>query len=462
MADRSGLVPAVWVLLMTSHPTTDERDIDALLNQPLAVLSSLLQTGASSAVQLTELVLERARATEPQIHAFVHLDEHDALVQAANADKMLRQGYALSPLHGIPVGVKDAFATKLIPSQAGSEVLRGHVPSSDAAVVARLRSAGAVIVGKQHMHEFGFGMNNPPTRGLRAPAAYPGGSTVGGAVSVAAGSCLAAIGTDGGGSIRKPASINGTVGYKPSFAVVSTEGILPGATSLDHVGWITRSAQDSALLHEVLTTQQTRTPTDMVGLRVGCPSYFYRDLSPDIERLIRSRLAQMCEAGAEVVEFDLPQLENASTIHATLGGFEAWKLHASSVQHAREQYDPATLQALLSWQSISPLEVARARQLRCDLQAAMRNAMLERNIDVLCTPTLALAPVPLDEMDPQIMLPQYCRLTLPFNVTGQPAISIPCGVDRESFPVGLQVAGLWGQDAKVLSFACLLEATSSS
>lgn len=396
-----------------------------------------------SASELMSLVLERVRKTEPIVRAYVYLDEQAAMEAAEAADDRRLQGDPCGPLHGMPIGVKDIIATADFPTEAGSAVLSGHRPQSDAVAVRKLRAAGALIIGKQYAHEFGFGMDEPPTRSPWDPNRYAGGSSVGGGVSVAVGSSLAALGTDGGGSIRKPASITGIVGLKPTYGRVNTEGVVPGTTSFDHIGWLTRSVADARLLFDVLTetTISSDTPVRGVsGVRIGCPDYFFRDLEPDIQDQVRSSLDALAEAGATIIRLDLPELELTPLIHGTLVAAESYQLHKKWVQQTPEKYHRGSLNLLQGGSRLSQDDMTLANRRRGKLQKAMENVFADHRLDAMCSPTMALAPVPMSQMDPERLLPEYTRLTAPFNVTGQPALSIPCGLDSAGLPVGLQIA----------------------
>lgn len=434
-------------------------------------LRTALADGSITAVDLMEATLARWRETDHVVHAYAYLDEDAALREACKADRRSAAGSPLGPLHGIPIGVKDSIDTADMPTEGGSAVLAGNRPETDAVVVAALRSSGAIVVGKQRMHEFGFGMNEPATRLLRDPSLYPGGSTAGGGISVAVGSSLAAIGTDGGGSVRKPAAINGLVGLKPTHGSVSMTGQVMGVGSVDHIGWITRSVADSALLWELAREPDAvgRSDVDnplsplasLDGISVGCPSYFFRGLEPGIERQVRRGIESMRAAGASIHWFDLPELDEAGAAHSALVAFESYRIHERFVRERPEDYDPRSLAALRSWASVSADDAAAADAVRTRLIIAMESAFSRLDLDVLVTPTLALAPVPLAQMEPSLYLPRYSRLLMPFNLTGQPAISVPHGVDETAAPVGMQIVGARGADSTVLRIAQLVEGFGS-
>lgn len=428
-----------------------------LKSATLAAAADLIRSRRLTATELTSKVLGRLHATEPLLHAYAHVDQQAALERAAAVDRDIAERGPCGPLHGIPVGIKDLFATRDMPTEAGSSLLRGYRPSQDADLVRALRERGAIFLGKQATHEFGLGMNQPATRTPWGLDHYPGGSTVGGAVATAVGSCLAAFGTDGGGSIRKPAAINGLVGLKPTFGRFSTQGIVPGGTSVDHVGWITRSVQDSALIYAELAGQAVQCRRGVDGLRLGCVSYFFTDLDSGIENQVRGCLRLLERAGAEIVRLDLPELEAASQAHAAIAMVESYRLHEQWVKERPGLYHPASLRCLLAGASITETGLQRAYETRERVTAAFNELFSAHRIDALCSPTVGLPPVPLSELDPEHMLGRYTRLTAPFNLSGHPAISVPCGIDRQGFPIGFQIAGPLQAEAVVLSVAASVE-----
>ncbi|MGW0998197.1 amidase [Streptomyces sp. NPDC002523] len=414
-----------------------------------------IASGTTTSQEVVDAVLAVADATEPDVHAYVALDEGAARAAARAADATPAE--ERGPLHGLPIGVKDLIATAGLPTRAGSHSWARSYPIDDAAVVRRLRAAGGIVVGKQHTHEFGYGLDEPPTRHPLDPTKYAGGSTIGGAVSVAVGSSLAAIGTDGGGSIRKPAALHGLVGLKPTHGLVDTAGVVPATTSNDHVGWITTTVADSALLLAALTDLgPVRTDEGVTGLRVGCAGYFFRDLEPAVDAAVRRSLDLLAADGAEVVWLEIPELEQAAEAHGTIGASGAAAHHRDVPADVRAGYSPGVQGFLAQAERITEAEVARAHRVRDDVLRAVDAALETERLDVLVSPTLALGAVPLATMRPEADLPRYCRLTMPFNLTGHPAVSVPCELGDE--PVGLQIAARHGADATTLRVAAAVEA----
>ncbi|MEV0703202.1 amidase [Saccharopolyspora sp. NPDC050389] len=436
--------------------------MDSLADLTIVDAAAALRAGRISAVELMAAVLARARATEPLVNAYAYLDYDAALSAARDADRRLSEGQNSGPLHGIPIGIKDLIATREMPTEAGSAVLTGNVPAADAAVVRRLRAAGAIIVGKHRTHEFGIGMNAPPTRNPWDLSRYPGGSTAGGGVSVAVGSSLAAIGTDGGGSIRKPAAINGVVGLKPTIGAVNADGLVPGGTSVDHIGWLTRSVADAALLHDVLADRPgPGRPAKEVRPRIGCPAYFFDGIEEGIAAVVRHAVESLAERGAEIVPMDIPGMSATPRAHTLLVSSESARLHQEWMDACPQRYHPASLRALQAGAQVADADLQWARGQRRRVRIAIDDAMDEHDLDALCTPTLALPPVPMAEMDPERLLPEYCRLTLPFNLSGHPAASVNCGTSPLGLPVGVQIVGRRYCEPAVLRLASMVESPAA-
>ena len=241
-----------------------------LINMSLSEAAEALQTGATSSVALTQATLERIKLTEPTVRAYAAVPEEAALAQAEAADKEIAEGKTRGPLHGIPIGVKDIIYTKGIATECGSKVLEGFVPDFDATVVQKLDEAGAVMIGKTMPHEFAYGVNEPPTRSPWELNSYPGGSSTGSGVAVTVRSAFGALGTDTGGSIRIPASINNIVGLKPTYGRISAYGVIPLSWTLDHVGPMTRTVLDNALM---LNATAGHDPIDLTSARQKVPDY---------------------------------------------------------------------------------------------------------------------------------------------------------------------------------------------
>ena len=313
--------------------------MSSLNDLTLTAGGDLLSSGGLTATELLEHVLAQVAATEPSVHAYARVLEEEARSAAAKADEELAAGRSRGPLHGIPFGVKDVFWTKDSPSEAGSRILEGFRPAEDATAVRRMRDAGAILVGKHHTHEFAMGYGDPPTENAWKPGHFAGGSSAGAGASVAVGSCLAALGTDAGGSVRKPASLNGVVGLKPTQGRISRYGIIPPSGSLDHVGIVTRTVEDCALVLGCLADPDEsssplsdptviRHPVDdyfgslsagIDGMRVGIVPYFFGpELDAEVRGLVEDAISTLTGLGATTVPVDVPSLSLTMTTGVTL------------------------------------------------------------------------------------------------------------------------------------------------
>src|ERR1700681_2704057 len=240
-----------------TEPPKSLSPVNELVGLSIREAAQRLSHKEISSAQLTEAVLNRIAETEPLVHAYAHVMEKSAREEARRADADLARGLWHGPLHGIPIAFKDLVYTTQAPTEAGSRVLEGWIPDYDATVIRKLRDGGAVVIGKTHTHEFAYGVNIPPTRNAWRLDGYPGGSSAGSGVSVAARSAFGAIGTDGGGSIRCPASLSGVVGLKPTTGRVSRHGVVPMSSTFDNVGPMTRTVEDCALMLGAMAGQQT-------------------------------------------------------------------------------------------------------------------------------------------------------------------------------------------------------------
>jgi aspartyl-tRNA(Asn)/glutamyl-tRNA(Gln) amidotransferase subunit A len=432
-----------------------------------------LSGGELTATELLEHVLAQVAGTDPAVHAYAHVLEEEARSAAADADEELRAGRIRGPLHGIPIGVKDVFWTKGTPSEAGSRILKGFRPTEDAAAVRRMRDAGAILVGKHHTHEFAMGHGDPPSENAWKSGHYPGGSSAGAGASVAVGSCLAALGTDAGGSVRKPASLNGVVGLKPTQGRVSRYGIIPPSGTLDHVGIVTRTVEDCALVLRCLAESdesgaQVSDPTviphevddyfrslsaDVEGIRVGIIPYFFGpELDAEVRGLVEDAISVLTDLGATTVSVDVPSLSLAMTAGVTLVLAEGAASHLQWLRERPLDYFPETRQALelgalLPWVSVDAAQRARAAVCR-----EIGRAFAEHKLDAIVTPTLPETTFPLDRIvpDEEPYWAKLVRYTIPANLTGLPALTVPCGFTSAELPAGLQIYGRPFRETTVL------------
>ena len=434
-----------------------------------------------SASYRLEHALERLRATEALVHAYVHVDAGGARAAAQAADVAESAG----ALHGLPFAVKEVIEVSGIPASGGSQVLADHVPKEDATAVQRLRSAGAVLVGTQVSHELTCGLDQPPTRNPWDLRRYPGGSSAGGGVSVAVGSAHFALGTDAAGSVRIPGAMTGVVGLKPTAGYVSSRGVVHGATapSIDHIGVLARSVGDAADVLDVIAGPD---PADATTLRAtpaaspaGGPSRLRASIEgtrlgvlgegtqaalddlvapePDVVKAVHAACQQLQDLGATLVPIELPTLVHSTQAIVTLFSTELAAAHRRLLVRKREEYHPAVA-AMLALALETPSEqISHAVDIRTRLRHEVTESFRAARIEALVSPTTPRAAMPVDEFDPGEELGTLIPYTCPFNLTGQPAISVPCGFTSEGMPVGLQVVGPEFGDSQILGVAAAYE-----
>jgi aspartyl-tRNA(Asn)/glutamyl-tRNA(Gln) amidotransferase subunit A len=437
-----------------------------LLGLTLAEAAARVRRGELSPVDLVEGALLRAESVQPKFNAFLWLDPDRARAEA----RRLAQQRLSGPLWGIPVVLKDLIAEAGAPFTCGSR-RRSHVRAeADAEVTRRLRQAGAVFVGRAHLHEFAYGVSNEnphfgPARNPWDPRRSPGGSSGGSAVAVATGCVLASVGTDTGGSVRIPAALCGVVGLKPTYELVPRDGVFPLAPSLDHVGPLARTVEDVALVLEVLVGAPGRYTADLGsrvrGLRIGVPGGAFWELAADgvLERFDEAvRLLE--REGARRVPVDFPW-EAASAAATAVLMVEASWVHLRGLREDLEGFGRDVRERLLVGLALPGERYVRALSVRRVL-ARRAWQLLKDEVDVLATPTTPIpaphlgegtTPLGGREHDTRALL---TRFTNPLNALGLPALSVPCGI-VDGLPVGLQLVGRPGDEATVLATGRALE-----
>ncbi|HEY4054530.1 MAG TPA: amidase [Terriglobales bacterium] len=427
----------------------------------IAEASELIRHRKISPVELVRECLHAIDQLNPSLNAFITVMGESAAAEAKQAEEEIRAGNWRGPLHGIPIGLKDLIDTAGVRTTAASAVFLNRVPREDAEVVKQLKAAGAIIIGKQNLHEFAYGGSSlishfGPVRNPVNPKFIAGGSSGGSAAAVASGMCYAAIGTDTAGSIREPAALCGVVGLKPSYGLVSTKGVIPLSVSLDHVGPITRTVEDAAILLDVLTKNSARyrecLQEQRRNLVIGVPrAYFFEDL--DAETAGRVEVALDCLASSGFVVTDIEVRVNEDR---TLQKAEAFEFHRRMIAEHGDLYDPETRRRILSGKDVTPEQWESAfRELSHERE---KIATLFHAIDVLITPTTPISAPRISDLmaDPKALRPAeliLLRNTRPVNVWGLPAISIPCGFTSGGLPIGLQIIGPPHGEMKVVQVA---------
>lgn len=415
-----------------------------------------------TAVEIAEGCLARIVGHDRQLNSFIRVTSELALDAAHHVDDAVRAGRPPGPLAGVPVAVKDLIDIADVPTTAGAH-RRFHVTArADATVVTRLRMAGAIIVGKTGLHEFAYGVTNinPHTGPVRNPwdqSRIPGGSSGGSAAAVAAGLSAAALGSDTGGSIRIPASLCGVTGLKPTFGLVPVTGVVPLAWTLDHIGPLTRTVSDAGLLLSVLAQMPQVAHIDggIGGLRVGVPrAFFWEGLNADVEAACRDAVAALVARGVAVSDVVVPHAADAGAAVALILGAEAAAVHEPRLREHGELYGEDVRVRLDRGLFLAAADYLLAQRARSFLAREYVQALT--GVDVLVTPTTIAPAAPIAEDTPAgaaaslAMSLHYTRFTNPFNLTGLPALSVPCGFTKQGLPIGLQIVGRPFDEATVL------------
>jgi aspartyl-tRNA(Asn)/glutamyl-tRNA(Gln) amidotransferase subunit A len=429
-----------------------------------------------SPVELTTDCLARIERLNPRLNAFITVTAASALAEASQAEAEIRRGDWRGPLHGIPFALKDLIDTAGIRTTAASSLFKDRIPGEDAEIVRRLKAAGAVLLGKQNLHEFAYGGSSMVSyfgevRNAWDPEHIAGGSSGGSATAVAAGLCHGAIGTDTAGSIREPAALCGVVGLKPSYGRVSARGVIPLSLSLDHVGPIARTVADAAVILQAIAGFDAKDKTsadvpvedyvrrlreNLRPLRIGVPrKFFYQDLDAEVASAADEALATLATMGAEMRDIELPVPTDR-----TLQSAESYAFHAEFVARSPERYQPETLRRIRTGQNVSEEDLLECRR---ELERSRYNvAATFKNVDLIVTPTTPIPAPALAELkqNSDLLRPRellLLRNTRPINVWGLPAISIPGGFTHAGLPIGLQIIGPHWGEAKVLQVAWAYE-----
>jgi aspartyl-tRNA(Asn)/glutamyl-tRNA(Gln) amidotransferase subunit A len=443
--------------------------------------SALVRTKKVSPVELTQACLSRIERLNPQLNAFITVTAESALAEARQAEVEILQHRWRGALHGIPIALKDLVDTAGVRTTAGSELFKDRIPAQDAEVVRRLKAAGAVFLGKLNMHEFAYGGSSAvsffgPVRNPWNLAHSPGGSSGGSAAAVAAHLCYGAIGSDTGGSIREPAAYCGIVGLKPTYGRVSTAGAIPLSWSLDHLGPMTRTTVDAALMLQVLAGYDPRDngSLDMSvpdyaaamrsatsSLRVGIPrDFFFEGLDPDIQAAMEAALSDLKTLTR--VQLDVAPLATdgsyASVMNPCIAILqaEAYAYHQDYVAKSPELYQKPTLERILAGAKVSTPTYIQSRRQMEQLRRSVSRGL--DGVDLLITPTTPVLPFEIADLqsDPTTMRPKevhMLRNTRPFDMFGAPTISVPCGFTRSGLPIGMQITGALGDEGTVLRLA---------
>jgi len=431
--------------------------MDELLLTSIESVSQSLRDRRVSPLALTQSCLDRIAQIGSRILAFISVDANGALEQARLAEAEIDAGKWRGPLHGVPIAIKDLVDVAGLKTTAASRVFEDRVASRDADVVRRLKQAGAVVLGKTNLHEFAFGGSGVIS--AYGPVANPwdtqrttGGSSSGSAAAVAAGMCFAAIGTDTAGSIRVPASYCGLVGLKPSWGLVSDDGVIPLSKSLDHVGPITRTVRDAEIMLEAISDYKPERQEHREWRIAVSKKFFFEELSSEVNEAVNRAIDTLTLHEIPSQSIDLPV-----NVDRSIFNYEVWNYHREYVERMPELYDPRTLARIRACATTTSDEYQEKQKEAVALREQARD--LFRDVDVIVTPTSTIDPPLLTDLvdKPDLRAHELIilRNTRPINVLRLPTITIPCGLSSAGLPVGIQITA--ATDADCIGFAKVCE-----
>jgi aspartyl-tRNA(Asn)/glutamyl-tRNA(Gln) amidotransferase subunit A len=469
-------------LALGSVTKSSQQGVD-LFFLTISELSKLIRTRKVSPVEVTRTMLQRIEELNPTLNAYITVTPDLAIKSARQAEAEIQRGQWRGPLHGVPIAVKDLIDTAGVPTTAASAIFKDRVPEEDAEVIRKLKSAGAVLLGKLNMHEFAYGGTSTvshfgPVRNPWASNHVAGGSS-GGAAAVAAGLCFGALGSDTGGSIREPAAYCAIVGLKATYGMVSTRGVIPLAWSLDHIGPMTRCVADATLMLQAIagydeleiTSRQFDAQTytapgrgKVPPLRLGIPrDFFFESLDPEIEAATKRALAVLGRIGASIKQVSTVPVQNITD--RTIISAEAYAYHAEFVAKKSDSYQQPTLALLRTGADVSTRQYILAQRELAHFRRVIRRAF--EDVDAIVTPTTPIPPPTISAIDLEYekstatnetsLRRLILRNTSPFNKYGLPTISVPCGFTQNGLPMGLQISGPPGGEAVVLRLAAAYE-----
>ena len=460
--------------------------MDNLYELSISEASSLLKRKELSPVDLVASHLLRIQETDDHLNSFITVLSETSKKNATQAEKEILAGEWKGDLHGIPIGLKDLYYTKGIPTTVGSKIYKDFIPDFDATVVSKLSEAGAIIIGKLQMHEFALGTtsHNPhygPARNPWNTECVTGGSSGGSASSVSAGQCMGALGSDTGGSIRIPSALCGIVGMKPTFGRVSRYGVFPLSSSLDTVGPMTRTVEDNAIMlnaisgHDIndsfssehhLSDYTSDIEKDISGIKIANPqTFFYDVIDEEVVWLMEKASELFASLGANVDRIEVPILEHTLAISGTILLTEAAELHSENIRTKAELIGSDVKSRLQQGSLTSGVDYVKSQRARTVYNQKVNN--LFKIYDILMAPTVATGAPPITDTSVEIngvqelIAPLMARLTRPQNITGLPTISLPIGFTSKGLPVSMQLTAPAFQEAKLYNVANQYEKVST-
>ncbi|MFD1363309.1 amidase [Lentibacillus salinarum] len=446
-----------------------------LASKSVEELAPLIENKSVSPVEVTRAVLDQAQATQEQVNSYMEIYREDALEEAEKAETEINNGIYRGMYHGIPMAIKDIIYMKDKVTTMSSKIHKDFVSDYDATVVSKLKEAGVVFTGKLSLHEYAWGItnNNPHYGAVRNPwnlDKIPGGSSGGSGAAIAADATVASLGTDTAGSIRIPSSACGTVGLKQTFGRVSKHGVYPLAWTLDHVGPMTKTVKDAAGLLQIIAGFDKNDPTtvdvpvdnymeqitgDVKDLVIGVnEDYFFNRVDPGIEQLVRDGIQKLVDQGAKVQEVKIPALQYAEWAELVTSLSEASTIHHSDLQTRPQDFGNDIRMLFELGELPSAVDYLQAQQVRRQLKQDFQKAF--EQVDVLIAPTLPVLPNDIgsdfadlngEKVD---LIDNIIRFMGPENLTGLPALSVPCGFS-EGLPVGMQIIGPAFKEGRILN-----------
>ena len=458
-------------------------DVAKQLPRSLAGLARAFREKRLSPVEVVGALLERIEAADKDLGAFITVPGERALEEASRAQQEIMAGHYLGLLHGVPLGLKDLIHTAGVRTTMGSAFFKDYVPDYSATVALKLQEAGAVLLGKTNTHEFAYGPTGDrsyfgPTRNPHDLTRISGGSSGGSGAAVAANLLYGALGSDTAGSIRIPSALCGVVGMKPTFGRVSKHGVFPLSYTLDHVGPLTRTVEDNAILLSAVAGYDPEDPysanrpaedfardlgAGVEGTMIGVPKDFYFEhVEDEVGERVREAIEAFRSLGAEVREVGIPHLPETLKAQRYILAAEAYAIHEERLKSAPERFDGEVHKRLLEGERLKAHRYARARQRGLEARAEFEEAL--REVDILLAPTVPIAATLIDQREVDIggheepVRSAVTRLTGPANLTGFPSLSVPCGSTASGLPVGMQLIGRAFDEKTLYRFAHAYEA----
>jgi aspartyl-tRNA(Asn)/glutamyl-tRNA(Gln) amidotransferase subunit A len=443
--------------------------------------STLIRNRELSPVDLVKKALEKINEENPKNNAFITVSAEEALRAAKELAREVIDGKIRGNLHGIPIAVKDLFLTKNVRTTMGSKVYENFIPEIDATVIKKLKDAGAIIIGKTNTHEFAYGPIGDrsyfgPCRNPHNLEKISGGSSSGSAAAVAAGMVSASLGTDTGGSIRVPSSACGVVGMKPTFGLVSKKGVFDLAYTLDHIGPITTNVVDNALLLNVLSGYDPEDPyslnterkdyslligKEVKGKVIGIPSFYFTMVDEEVQAAVAKCINIFEGLHVKIKKIDINCMDRIAHAQTITIQSEAAAVHMETIQHHKEEIDSEVYERLMASREVKGYEYVKSQMERKQLIDEYNQSFEE--VDILLAPTLPILPTDIGQREIQInnekeaVRHALLRLTSPTNYTGNPSLSIPCGMSESNLPIGVQLISKHGNEAELYQFAYVLE-----